>query len=81
MKIEGWGSGGGGMSPFTPTRELKKRKTYFKRAGHIMETLEREKMKECSENGAIVPFRPGYGGEASSTTLSLKAPPPGFPKV
>ena len=46
-------------APWTPTRELKKRKSYFKRCGHMMETLEREKMKELAAERHIVPFRPG----------------------
>ena len=32
-----WGCGGGGMSPFTPTKDLKKRKDYFKRTAFIMQ--------------------------------------------
>ncbi|CEG02110.1 Ribosomal protein L19 [Ostreococcus tauri] len=56
---EGWGSAGGGAAPWTPTRELKKRKSYFKRCGHMMETLERERMKELAAERVIVPFRPG----------------------
>jgi large subunit ribosomal protein L19 len=56
---EGWGKSGGGAAPWTPTRELKKRKSYFKRCGHMMETLEREKMKELAAERHIVPFRPG----------------------
>jgi len=56
---ERWGSAGGGAAPWTPTSELKKRKTYFKRCGHIMETLERERMKELAQDRAVVPFRPG----------------------
>ena len=58
-KQVGWGSAGGGAAPWTPTRELKKRKSYFKRCGHIMETLEREHMKELAAKRAVVPFRPG----------------------
>ena len=56
---EGWGKAGGGAAPWTPTRALRKRKSYFKRCGHIMETLEREHMKELAKERAIVPFRPG----------------------
>ena len=55
----GWGSAGGGQLPWTPTKELKKRKSYFKRCGHIMETLEREHMKSLSEERKVIPFRPG----------------------
>ena len=55
----GWGSAGGGQLPWTPTRELKKRKSYFKRCGHIMETLEREHMKSLCEERKVIPFRPG----------------------
>ena len=58
-KQVGWGSAGGGAAPWTPTRELKKRKSYFKRCGHIMETLEREHMKDLATKRAVVPFRPG----------------------
>ena len=36
-KVPGFGSGGGGASPFTPTRLLIKRKTLQKRAGFIMQ--------------------------------------------
>ena len=32
-----WGCGGGGMSPFTPTKDLVKRKTLFKRTAYIMQ--------------------------------------------
>ncbi|CAL6284886.1 unnamed protein product [Bathycoccus prasinos] len=61
-KQKDWGKAGGGMSPFTKTRELKKRKTYEKRAGHMMETLERERITEMlneREGVKISPFRPG----------------------
>ena len=37
------GKVGRSAAPWTPTRELKKRKSYFKRCGHMMETLERER--------------------------------------
>ena len=56
---EGWGSAGGGAAPWTPTSELRKRKSYFKRCGHIMETIEREHMKELAMARTVVPFRPG----------------------
>jgi len=61
-KQKNWGKSGGGMSPFTKTRALKKRKTYEKRAGHMMETLERERITEMlneREGVKISAFRPG----------------------
>ena len=61
-KQKDWGKSGGGMSPFTKTRELKKRKTYEKRCGHMIETLERERITEMlneREGVKISPFRPG----------------------
>jgi hypothetical protein len=45
---EGWGKAGGGMSAFTPTKDLVKRKSYFKRCSFIMQTLENEKMHEIA---------------------------------
>jgi large subunit ribosomal protein L19 len=58
----GWGKAGGGMSPFTKTRELIKRKTYEKRAGHMIETIERERITEMLKERQgvnIAAFRPG----------------------
>tara|TARA_B100001142_G_scaffold196073_1_gene194947 strand:+ start:757 stop:1512 length:756 start_codon:yes stop_codon:yes gene_type:complete len=54
-----FGSGGGGMSPFTPTSQLRKRKTYQKRMKFLMQTLEVEKMREIAKTSPVVPFRPG----------------------
>lgn len=54
-----FGKGGGGMSAFTPTSQLRKRKTYQKRCKFIMQTLEDEKMREIAASSAVVPFRPG----------------------
>lgn len=42
----GWGSAGGGLSPFTPTKELVKRKSLFKRTAFIMKTLEHEAVRQ-----------------------------------
>ena len=47
------------MSPFTPTSQLRKRKTYQKRCAFIMETLEYERMTELAKNSPVLPFRPG----------------------
>ena len=47
------------MSAFTPTSQLRKRKTYQKRCKFIMQTLEDEKMREIAASSAVVPFRPG----------------------
>ena len=58
-KQDGWGKGGGGMPAFTPTSQLRKRKTYQKRCKFIMQTLEHEKMTEIARDSPIVPFRPG----------------------
>ena len=54
-----FGRGGGGMSPFTPTAQLRKRKTYQKRCAYIMQTLEHEKMSEIAAGSAVPAFRPG----------------------
>ena len=50
------------MSPFFLFERVEKRKTYEKRAGHMMETLERERITEMlneREGVKISPFRPG----------------------
>ena len=47
------------MSPFTPTAQLRKRKTYQKRCAYIMQTLEHEKMSEIAAGSAVPAFRPG----------------------
>jgi large subunit ribosomal protein L19 len=54
-----FGKGGGGMSAFTPTAQLRKRKTLQKRAKFLMQTLEHEKMAEIAARSCVVPFRPG----------------------
>jgi large subunit ribosomal protein L19 len=54
-----FGKGGGGMSPFTPTKDLRKRKTLQKRASFLMQTLEHEKMTQISADSCVTPFRPG----------------------
>jgi large subunit ribosomal protein L19 len=54
-----FGKGGGGMSAFTPTARLRKRKTLQKRAAFLMQTLENEKMREIARSSPVTPFRPG----------------------
>lgn len=47
------------MSAFTPTSQLRKRKTYQKRCAFIMKTLEYEKMVELAKASPVISFRPG----------------------
>ena len=54
-----FGKGGGGMSAFTPTARLRKRKTLQKRAAFLVQTLEQEKMRETAASSPVTPFRPG----------------------
>ena len=37
--VPGYGAGGGGAPAFTPTRELTKRKTYFKRCSFMLQVF------------------------------------------
>ena len=54
-----FGKGGGGMSAFTPTKDLRKRKTLQKRAKYLMQSLEHEQMTQIAADSPVVPFRPG----------------------
>ena len=71
VKQQGWGKAGGGMSPFTPTRKLKKRKTYQKRAGHMIETLERERITEILKERPDVNISPFRVGDVVRLTLEV----------
>ena len=45
--------------PWTPTRELKKRKTLPKRMGHLLSVLEKEMEDEARSSGSLPDFKPG----------------------
>ncbi len=45
--------------PWTPTRELKKRKTLPKRMGHLLSVLEKEMEEEARSSGSLPDFKPG----------------------
>jgi len=57
--VPGYGSGGGGAPPFTPTRELTKRKTYFKRCKFMLENLEYEAALKVADARNFPAFRVG----------------------
>lgn len=74
----GWASAGGGLSPFTPTRLLVKRKSLFKRAAFIMQTLEHEAAAAASTARPVPPFRPGDVLDVHMTVPENKARPTSF---
>lgn len=47
------------LPPWTPTRELPKRKVLTKRMGHLLQTLEREKEAEAAATRPLAEFGPG----------------------
>ena len=65
-----WGRGGGGQSPFTPSRELTKTKSLFKRAAHIMQSLEHEAaLKSVAER--VKPLQAFRVGDVVDLQVSL----------
>mmetsp|Transcript_5691 Transcript_5691/g.7687 ORF Transcript_5691/g.7687 Transcript_5691/m.7687 type:complete len:262 (-) Transcript_5691:138-923(-) len=53
LSVPGYGSGGGGQAPFTPTKLLVKRKTYFKRCKFFLHCLEHEEATKASQARVI----------------------------
>jgi hypothetical protein len=54
-----FGSAGGGLSPFLPSRVLLKRNALPKRARNMIQILEHEAMSEVHAERPISPFAPG----------------------
>lgn len=61
MNQPGYGKGGGGQAAFTPTKDLVKRKNYFKRCRHFLKVINYEEAKKVSDDrkGVIPAFRVG----------------------
>ena len=65
--VSGWAASAAGTGqiqtqpspPWTPTRELKKRKTLPKRMGHLLSVLEKEMEEEARSSASFPDFKPG----------------------
>mmetsp|Transcript_10049 Transcript_10049/g.20965 ORF Transcript_10049/g.20965 Transcript_10049/m.20965 type:complete len:267 (-) Transcript_10049:241-1041(-) len=57
--VPGYGAGGGGAPAFTPTRELTKRKTYFKRCSFMLQNIEYEEALKVAQSRNFPEFRVG----------------------
>jgi len=77
-KPPGWGSGGGGAPPFTPSSQLVKVKSLFKRAAHMMEALESEAAAARAAARPLPPFRVGDVVDVSLSVPENKGRPSAF---